>query len=470
LAFWSTFSRREDTRLGRAAAGRSLWKDAWARLRANYAAMASAAFLVLLILACVFGPAVAPHDYRQQFQDYTKVPASLTPYPEAGSEAAALAEALGDVEIVDYGFAPLAEDAVPEGTPPTESPVGRITLHLSGSGIDRSLAESVSALPRFADAALTETAADGRSGTLTADVLEPDIILDSLNRALRRARVDLVNYAVAGDRITIDVASARTVDPRIAEFVARSDLFENATSMIAPDGMSAAISADIVSELFLFGTDTNGRDLLARTLVAGRISLTIGLLASVVALVLGIGYGAVAGYFGGRTDMLMMRVVDILYSLPFIFFVILLIVFFGRSVVLMFVAVGAVEWLDMARIVRGQTLAIKRHEYVEAAQALGVGTGGILRRHVVPNLLGTVVVYVTLVVPKVILLESFLSFLSLGVNEPLTSWGVLISEGSRNLQGAPWLLVFPTLFLVATLFALNFVGDGLRDALDPKDR
>jgi len=163
-------------------------------------------------------------------------------------------------------------------------------------------------------------------------------------------------------------------------------------------------------------------------------------------------------------------VVDILYSLPFIFFVILLVVFFGRNFILMFIAVGAIEWLDMARIVRGQTLSIKRQEYVQAAEALGVGSGGILRRHVVPNTLGPVVIYMTLLVPKVILLESFLSFLGLGVQEPMTSWGVLISEGARNIQGASWMLIFPSLFLMATLFALNFIGDGLRDALDPKDR
>jgi oligopeptide transport system permease protein len=187
-------------------------------------------------------------------------------------------------------------------------------------------------------------------------------------------------------------------------------------------------------------------------------------------LLIGVTYGSLSGYFGGRVDLIMMRVVDVLYSLPFIFFVILLVVFFGRNFILMFIAVGAVEWLDMARIVRGQTLSIKRQEYVLAAEAMGVGTGGILKRHIIPNTLGPVVIFVTLLVPKVILLESFLSFLGLGVQEPMTSWGVLISEGARNLQGASWMLLFPSIFLTTTLFALNFIGDGLRDALDPKDR
>jgi oligopeptide transport system permease protein len=165
-----------------------------------------------------------------------------------------------------------------------------------------------------------------------------------------------------------------------------------------------------------------------------------------------------------------MRIVDVLYSLPFMFFVIMLVVFFGRNFVLMFIAVGAIEWLDMARIVRGQTLSIKRQEYVEAAQAMGVSTPAIIRRHVIPNTLGPVVVFMTLMVPKVILLESFLSFLGLGVQEPLTSWGVLISEGAKNIQGASWLLIWPSVFLAMTLFCLNFIGDGLRDALDPRDR
>jgi oligopeptide transport system permease protein len=234
--------------------------------------------------------------------------------------------------------------------------------------------------------------------------------------------------------------------------------------------MGASFSATLERQYFFFGTDANGRDLLTRTLIAGRVSIIIGLLATFVALLIGVTYGAIAGYVGGRVDMLLMRIVDILYSLPFIFFVILLVVFFGRNFILMFIAVGAVEWLDMARIVRGQAISLRRQEYVQAAQAMGVDGRGILRRHIVPNLLGPVVIYMTLMVPRVILLESFLSFLGLGVQEPMTSWGVLISEGARNIQGAPWMLIFPSIFLTATLFALNFIGDGLRDALDPKER
>ena len=361
--------------------GRSLWDDAWARLKANRAAVASAALLALMLLACVVGPWLSPHPFDAVYRSYVKVPASLAPYPRA--------EQIGP----------------------------------------------------------------------------------SLESALRRARVSVEDWREEGGRVFVTVTSGRAIDPRTTRYLDRAnDFSDTRVEETSEDGKRMVFSAEVERLYFLFGTDANGRDLLTRTLIAGRISLTIGLLATLVALFIGVTYGAVSGYLGGRVDTMMMRVVDILYSLPFIFFVILLVVFFGRNFVLMFIAVGAIEWLDMARIVRGQTLSIKRQEYVQAAEALGVGPRGILRRHVVPNTLGPVVIYMTLMVPKVILLESFLSFLGLGVQEPMTSWGVLIAEGARNIQGATWMLIFPSLFLMATLFALNFIGDGLRDALDPKDR
>jgi oligopeptide transport system permease protein len=294
----------------------------------------------------------------------------------------------------------------------------------------------------------------------------------TLESSLRRARLSLESWSLEGSRLTLETRSTRgEIDPRLAEYLDRSDsLSEVAIAATTEDKMGATFTATLEHQYFLFGTDANGRDLLTRTLIAGRVSIIIGLLATFVALLIGVTYGSIAGYVGGRVDMLLMRVVDILYSLPFIFFVILLVVFFGRNFILMFIAVGAVEWLDMARIVRGQAISLRRQEYVQAAQAMGVDGRGILRRHIVPNLLGPVVIYMTLMVPRVILLESFLSFLGLGVQEPMTSWGVLISEGSRNIQGSPWMLIFPSIFLTATLFALNFIGDGLRDALDPKER
>ena len=214
------------------------------------------------------------------------------------------------------------------------------------------------------------------------------------------------------------------------------------------------------------GTDTLGRDLLARTLYGGRISITVGLVATFVALAIGVSYGAIAGYIGGKVDAFMMRLVDILYALPFAIFVILLMVFFGQNIFLLFFAIGAVEWLTMARIVRGQVLSIKRMEYIEAARALGLSRTRIIFRHVIPNVLGPVIVYTTLTIPAVMLLEAFLSFLGLGVQAPMSSWGVLIKDGSEKMEEFWWLLVFPGALFSLTLFSLNFLGDGLRDALD----
>ena len=220
----------------------------------------------------------------------------------------------------------------------------------------------------------------------------------------------------------------------------------------------------------LLGTDSLGRDLLARLLSGLGVSLEIGVVATVVSLVIGVSWGAAAGYFGGWLDELMMRFVDILYSLPFIFFVILLMVTFGRNFILMFVAIGFVQWLTMARIVRGQTMSLKQREFIEAARAVGLSGRAIIGRHIVPNLLGPVVVYVTLTIPDVILTESVLSFLGMGVQEPLTSLGTLISNGATEMELAPWLLIIPSILMVVTLMAFNFIGDGLRDAIDPKER
>jgi len=301
---------------------------------------------------------------------------------------------------------------------------------------------SATLAPRSKDGAETmaRVAARGRS------------LWDDARRRLLRNKAAVASMIVLGLLV-----AAALIGPYLAPF--RYDAINKDDVWVGP-----------LSAGHLLGTDSLGRDLLARLLIGLRVSLAIGVVATFVSLVIGVAYGAVAGYLGGRLDEAMMRIVDVLYSLPFIFFVILLMVTFGRNFILMFVAIGAVEWLTMARIVRGQTLSLKQKEFVEAARAAGLSRGAIIARHIVPNLLGPVVVYVTLTIPAVILAESFLSFLGLGVQEPLTSLGTLISRGAADMELAPWLLIFPSVAMVVTLMCFNFIGDGLRDALDPKDR
>ena len=222
------------------------------------------------------------------------------------------------------------------------------------------------------------------------------------------------------------------------------------------------------SSTYLLGTDTLGRDQFSRILYGARVSLLVGFVATAVALVIGVSWGIVAGFFGGKIDSTMMRIVDILYGLPFIIFIVLLMVIFGRNIWLLFLAIGAVEWLTMARIVRGQVLTLKNQEFVLAAQAMGVRNLSLFFRHILPNILGTIAVYATLTIPQVMLLEAFLSFLGLGVQPPMSSWGTLIRYGVESMEEYPWMLIFPGLIFTITLFCLNFFGDGLRDAIDPR--
>ncbi|AOG11575.1 ABC transporter permease [Agrobacterium sp. RAC06] len=300
---------------------------------------------------------------------------------------------------------------------------------------------------------------------------DPETLQDVAENVAQRARVTLDSFTVEDGRFTAVVSSDEEIDPRTIRYFDRNNEFKNSEVVEqAADGRSLTVSGTVDQLTFPFGTDSNGRDLLVRVMLGGQISLAVGLAASLVSLGIGVVYGATSGYLGGRVDNVMMRIVEILYSLPFVFLVVVLVVFFGRSVILIFLVIGAVEWLEMARIVRGQTLSLKRREFVGAAEALGLTDWQIIRRHIIPNTIGPVIVFVTVIVPKVILLESFLSFLGLGVQAPLASWGTLISEGAASMQNAPWLLIFPAIFFVTTLFSLNFVGDGLRDALDPKDR
>lgn len=241
------------------------------------------------------------------------------------------------------------------------------------------------------------------------------------------------------------------------------------TPWLAPHGYEAQnldLGATPPSAAHWLGTDIFGRDLLTQILYGGRISLAVGFIATAVALVIGVTWGAVAGYVGGRIDSVMMRFVDILYALPFMIFIILLMVVFGRNILLLFLAIGAVEWLTMARIMRTQVQSLRQQEFVEAAVSLGLPPSAIIFKHIIPNALGPIIVYTTLTIPSVMLLEAFLSFLGLGIQPPQTSWGLLISYGAETMEEYPWLLIFPGLALTITLFSLNFLGDGLRDALD----
>ncbi len=241
--------------------------------------------------------------------------------------------------------------------------------------------------------------------------------------------------------------------------------------LIAPysyEEQNLALGASPPSSKHWLGTDTLGRDLFTRILYGSRISLMVGILATTVALTIGVTWGTISGYLGGRVDMVMMRIVDILYALPFTIFIILLMVVFGRNIYLLFFAIGAVEWLTMARIVRSQVMSIRNQEYIDAVISMCLPRWRIITRHVLPNILGPVIVYTTLTIPGVILLESFLSFLGLGIQPPMSSWGSLISNGVETMEEYPWLLIFPALTLSVTLFSLNFLGDGLRDAIDPR--
>lgn len=234
------------------------------------------------------------------------------------------------------------------------------------------------------------------------------------------------------------------------------------------DAQDLALGAAKPSSAHWFGSDWLGRDLFTRVMYGGRVSLLVGFVATAVSLLVGVTYGGVAGYAGGRLDSIMMRIVDILYAMPFTIFVIILMVFFGRNIILLFVAIGAVQWLTMARIVRAHVMSIRHKEFIEAATVLGLPRHRILFRHLLPNALGPIIVYTTLTIPRVMLFEAFLSFLGLGVQAPMSSWGVLIKEGANMMEEYPWLLIFPSIALSVTLFSLNFLGDGLRDALDPR--
>nr|WP_306308042.1 MULTISPECIES: ABC transporter permease [Methylobacterium] len=297
----------------------------------------------------------------------------------------------------------------------------------------------------------------------------PTTLRPALERIAFRMRAALAEVEERDGRLRLVLTAPGGVDERALVYLPRSDLFGTPRVVAREDGgRRLTVEVPVRRLHFPLGTDIHGRDLLTRILVAGRISLVVGLVATLVAGGLGIAWGATAGLAGGAVDAAMMRAVDVLYALPFVFFVIVLVVLFRPGLILILIAIGAVEWLDMARLVRAQTLALSRRDFFRAARALGVSGLRLVTRHVLPNALGPVIVAATLLVPRVILLESFLSFLGLGVQEPETSWGVLVAEGARAIESAPWMLAGPAGFLVATLVALNRLGDALADAADPR--
>lgn len=300
---------------------------------------------------------------------------------------------------------------------------------------------------------------------------DPTTIEKGFAKAVRDAGAKVVEYRIDDTRVVTAVVEARrNLDlDLMKKSLAIRGLFAPPHVTAEPGTSRAALTVATNTIVFPLGTDANGRDLLARIMVGGRLSLLIGLTATAVSLGIGVIYGAIAGYVGGRTDAFMMRAVDVLYGIPLLFFVIILVTFLGRNILLMFIAIGAIEWLTMSRIVRGQTMQVKAQEYILSARVAALPGRTILLRHVLPNILGPVVVYAALNLPAVVLAESFLSFLGLGVQEPMASWGVLVADGAGHMETSPWLLIYPGIALVVTLLSVTWVGEALHRAIDPKN-
>jgi oligopeptide transport system permease protein len=410
--------------------GTSLWEDAWHRLKKNRLALWSGIFFVIITLACIIGPWLTPYSQEQQSL-------SLGPTPP-----------LSRIYSVDIIGQPTRADRV-----------------IDQVRVDRQIAANrfISEADR---AIIVESLRSGEPARLRFVRIEQRLLRDRENRILS-------DFYMPLDLPSVD-ASALDGPPALTLIANQLDLSEaDRSTLIRTGALPGRLRTEVhevqlTSRLHILGTDHLGRDQLTRILQGGRISLGVGFAATFVSLLIGVVYGATAGFFGGKLEAVMMRIVDVLYALPFLIFVILLMVIFERSIWLLFLAIGAVEWLTMARIVRGQVIGIKKQEYIEAAISLGLRRRRIILKQIIPNVLGTIVVYATLTVPAVMLLEGVLSFLGLGVPPPTASWGVLINEGSQRMETSPWLLLFPGLFFSITLFCLNFLGDGLRDALDPK--
>ncbi|MBI3726537.1 ABC transporter permease [bacterium] len=453
---------------------RSLWGEAWSRLRKNRFAVMSLAWLSVIGIAAALAPWIVPYDPQHQewwtgkrpplyshatlelIMTFSEGSAPPAPFPSSGTHVIKVKKEEartrdlrikvshdGKVEHIELGPDLDADD------PHSESP--DVLALASGERIVAGEGEK-----RVAAAATT---------------VEKGKVLPEPLAGAATGQAVLVAQWRKGER-TREV-EARVEQGKVASLAVDSKP-EKRVEVAADEVLDVALDGSPFVHTHLLGTDDSGRDILSRIIFGGRISLMVGIVATLVSLVIGVAYGALSGYAGGRTDELMMRIVDILYAIPFMFFVIILLVLFGRSLILLFAAIGAVEWLTMARIVRGQVLSLKEKEFIEAARVSGTSTFGIVFGHLVPNSLGTVIVYTTLTIPEVILTEAFLSFLGLSVQyngQNLESWGSLTKSGmDLALGGFPWLLLWSATALSLTLFALNFLGDGLRDALDPRLR
>lgn len=432
--------------------GTSLWSDAWKRLRKNRAAMVSFFILVFITLMAIGYEGVAAYitGYEMDEQNAFVVPKPPGSRSVPKVHMSLTTEGRLAFEAVDAnGDGALDAKEVFEAYKRWEFD----TLDTNGDG--------VLDFDEYWDAPLSVPPPE----SFTPNCEQWSVI----KRSLASIQDGVIFGCDAGEDLKMQFEEAG----KLIEITSLGES-QDILARLSADG-DALISRDEYRGLpqpriHALGTDQLGRDLLTRTVYGARISLAVGFLATIVSFLIGVTWGATAGFLGGKIDNIMMRIVDIMYGLPFMFLVILLMVVFGQKIFLLFIALGAIQWLTMARIVRGQVISLKNQEFVEAAETIGVSSVGIIFKHLIPNALGPIIVYATLTVPAVMLEEAFLSFLGLGVQAPQTSWGALISEGRQLMDSAPWLIIYPGLALAVTLLSLNFLGDGLRDALDPQLR
>lgn len=400
--------------------GTSLYKDAWRRLKKNKMAIAGLVIVLIYALLSILAPLLPIYSYKEQQMSHIHLPPSFS-------------ETAGE-QMIERKITELSTLAAKEGR------------------VDWT-AEDQELIKKAIENARAKATAPSSPGGEEITRKEKDAIADA-ERLITRERRDL---AVEDGRVNLS-------EEELSELEEMRQLIESETEVI--DGEEVKVH----ERRYLFGTDYLGRDMLARTIWGGQMSIAIGLIGGITSVFIGLFFGAIAGYVGGKTDYIIMRVVDILYSMPYMMLVIILMALFGRSIILMFVALSLVSWLTVARVVRGQIISLKNSEYVEAARSMGASSARIIFRHLVPNTFGIIIVYTTLRIPVFIQMEAFLSFLGLGISAPYASWGSLIGDAVEGMRAYPWRLFFPAAAMTIFLFAMNFLGDGLRDAFDPQSK